>query len=386
MGRPPLGLAILGSTGSIGRQTLEVVQSLPDRFRVVALAAGHNVTLLEEQARQFRPQLLWCERESEFLRSRLVEGGLRCEWAHMEEMASHPAVDLVMVATVGRAGLSPTLSAVRAGKAVAIANKEVLVMAGHLLTAEAQRNGAELRPIDSEHSAIWQCLWGEDGAAVERILLTASGGPFRDTPLEELARVTAEEALRHPNWQMGQKITVDSATLLNKGLECIEARWLFDIPLERIDVVLHRESIVHSLVEFRDGSIKAQLGLPDMRLPIQCALTYPERLAGPAVGRLDMKNVGTLSFGPPDMRRFPCLGLALEAGGRGGTYPAVLAAADEVAVQHFLAGHIGFMDIPRIIEEALGAHGGVANPDLDTVVAADAWARAWTEEWVKAKT
>ncbi|MFQ6019207.1 MAG: 1-deoxy-D-xylulose-5-phosphate reductoisomerase [Dehalococcoidia bacterium] len=386
MGRPPLGLAVLGSTGSIGRQTLDVVASLPDRFRVVALAAGQNVSLLEEQARQFRPDLISCEREAEFLHSRLVEQGLDCRWASMEEVASHPDVDLLMVGTVGRAGLSPTLAAVRAGKAVAIANKEVLVMAGHLVTAAARRHGGELRPIDSEHAAVWQCLWGEDVRTVERILLTASGGPFRDTPVSELANVTAEEALRHPNWQMGRKITVDSATLLNKGLECIEARWLFDVPLERIDVVLHRESIVHSLVEFNDGSVKAQLGLPDMRLPIQSALTYPERVAGASVGHLDLKSIGALSFGVPDMSRFPCLGLALEAGRRGDTYPAVLAAADEVAVQHFLAGHIGFLEIPRVIEGALAAHRGLPDPDLDGVLAADAWARAWTEDWVKAKT
>ncbi len=381
----PLGLAILGSTGSIGRQTLEVVASLPDRFRVVGLAAGQNVTLLAEQARRFRPQLVCCEREEGYLRAQLVEQGLPCRWASMEEMASHPGVDLVVAATVGRAGLGPTLAAVRAGKTVAIANKEVLVMAGHLVRVEAQRHGAGLRPIDSEHSAIWQCLWGEDPTAVARMFLTASGGPFRDTPLDELARVTAEEALRHPTWQMGPKITVDSATLLNKGLECIEARWLFDVPLERIEVVLHRESVVHSLVEFRDGSIKAQLGLPDMRLPIQCALTYPERVAGANLGRLDLKTVGTLNFEVPDMRRFPCLGLALEAGQRGGSYPTVLAAADEVAVQHFLAGHIGFLDIAPLIEGALAAHRPLANPNLEEVLAADAWARAWAEEWVKAK-
>jgi 1-deoxy-D-xylulose-5-phosphate reductoisomerase len=362
------------------------VASLPDRFRVVGLAAGQNVSLLLEQVRRFRPQLLCCKQEDEFLRGQLLDRGLSWSWAGMEEMASHPEVDLVVVATVGRAGLRPTLAAVRAGKTVALANKEVLVMAGHLVTSEARRRGAGLRPIDSEHSAIWQCLWGEDTAAVTRILLTASGGPFRDRTLEDLARVTAEEALRHPTWQMGQKITVDSATLLNKGLECIEARWLFDVSLERIEVILHRESIVHSLVEFRDGSIKAQLGLPDMRLPIQCALTYPERVTETTMGRLDLKTVDALNFDVPDMHRFPCLGLALEAGRRGGSYPAVLAAADELAVQHFLAGHIPFLDISWVIEEALAAHRPVVDPSLEEVLAADAWARSWTEEWVKGKT
>ena len=382
----PLGLAILGSTGSIGRQTLDVVRSLPGRFDVIALAAGRNVTLLEEQARQFRPRFVWVEREADYLKGRIASGDLPARWVTMEEMASHPDVDLVVVATVGSAGLGPTLAALRAGKAVALANKEVLVMAGHIITAEARRHGAHLRPIDSEHSAIWQCLWGESPDSVQRIVLTASGGPFRDTPREDLARVTAQEALRHPNWQMGQKITVDSATLLNKGLECIEARWLFDIPLERIEVLLHRESIVHSLVEFRDGSIKAQMGVPDMRLPNQCALTYPERTESAAVPKLDLKQIGTLTFGVPDLKHFPCLGLALEAGRRGGTYPAVLAAADEVAVQHFLTGHIGFLDISRIIEDALRAHHPSGDRlTLAEVMQADAWARRYVAGWVRAR-
>ena len=375
-----LRLVVLGSTGSIGRQTLDVVRSLPGRFTVIGLAAGANVTLLEEQAREFHPRLIRCDREGEYLRGRISAA-----WTTMEEMASHPHADLVVVATVGTTGLAPTLAALRAGKTVALANKEVLVIAGQLITAEANRHKAQLRPIDSEHSAIWQCLWGEQPHSVRRIILTASGGPFRDTPPEELDRVTAEQALRHPNWQMGQKITVDSATLLNKGLECIEARWLFDVPLDCIDVLLHRESIVHSLVEFRDGSVKAQLGVPDMRLPIQCALTYPERVPGTAVPRLDLRHIGALSFGTPDMQRYPCLSLALEAGRRAGTFPAVLCAADEVAIQHFLAGHLRFTDIARVIEDALAAHPDTANPTLDDILAADASARACAEDWIKAK-
>jgi 1-deoxy-D-xylulose-5-phosphate reductoisomerase len=378
------GIAILGSTGSIGRQTLDVVRSLSDRFDVIALAAGSNVTLLEEQAREFRPQLVYAEREDDYIKERIASGALACDWAYMEDMAAHPKVDVVVVGTVGAAGLSPTLSAIAAGKAVAIANKEVLVMAGHIVTEEAKKTGAELRPIDSEHSAIWQCLWGEEPESVERIVITASGGALRDTPREELARVAAEEALKHPNWQMGQKITVDSATLLNKGLECIEARWLFDIPLDRIEVLLHRESIVHSLVEFRDGSLKAQLGVPDMRLPIQCALSYPDRLPGASVPRLDLRRIGSLTFGIPDARRYPCLGLALEAGRRGGTYPAVLAAADEVAVQNFLAGHLGYLGIAHVIEETLNAHTGISSPSLDEVLEADAWARSYAEDRVRA--
>ncbi|TMB98921.1 MAG: 1-deoxy-D-xylulose-5-phosphate reductoisomerase [Chloroflexi bacterium] len=376
-------IAVLGSTGSIGRQTLDVVRSLPGLFQVIALAAGSNVTLLEEQAREFRPRLLYAGREAAYLADRIRSRAVAGSWAEMEDMAADPDVDVVIVGTVGAAGLPATLAAVRAGKAVAIANKEVLVMAGHLITAEAKRYKAQLRPIDSEHSAVWQCLWGEDPAAVERIVLTASGGPFRDTPAHELDRVTAEEALRHPNWQMGQKITVDSATLFNKGLECIEARWLFGVPLEHIDVLLHRESIVHSLVEFRDGSLKAQLGVPDMRLPIQCALTYPERVPGGNVPRLDLKRIGSLSFGVPDRKKYPCLALALQAGRAGGTYPAVLAAADEVAVDNFLAGHIRFTDIARAVGDALSAHPGSDNQSLDEVLEADAWARSFTEEWVR---
>jgi len=381
----PTGVAILGSTGSIGRQTLDVIRSLPDRFRVVALSAGRNVTLLEEQAREFQPRLICSEREADYLRERIGGDPLRAEWAEMEDMATHPDVDVVVVATVGAAGLGPSLAAARAGKAIAIANKEVLVMAGQIVTEEARIHGAELRPVDSEHSAIWQCLWGETAESVERLIITASGGALRDLPPDELERVTAEQALRHPNWQMGKKITVDSATLLNKGLECIEARWLFDVPYERIDVLLHRESIIHSLVEFVDGSLKAQLGVPDMRLPIQCALTYPNRLPGTDTPRLDLKMLDSLTFGIPTAGRYPCLALALEAGRRGGTTPAALAAADEVAVSHFITGHIGFADIPRVLEDAASADRHVATPSLDEVLEADRRARIFAEDWVQAK-
>jgi 1-deoxy-D-xylulose-5-phosphate reductoisomerase len=375
------GIAVLGSTGSIGRQTLDVIDSIPGRFDVVALAAGGNVTLLEEQAKRFHPKFVYATREEDHVRSRIPSAG----WASMEEMASHPSVDVIVLATVGAAGLPPALAALRAGKALALANKEVLVMAGHILVAEAKQYSGDLRPIDSEHSAIWQCLWGESPDAIDRLIITASGGAFRDVAEEELSRVTAEDALRHPNWDMGKKITVDSATLINKGLECIEARWLFDVPLERIDVLLHRESIVHSMVEFRDGSIKAQLGVPDMRLPIQCALTYPERVPGAGVSKLDLKLMTTLNFGVPSLRKYRCLAMALEAGRKGGTYPAVLAAADEIAVKHFLSGYIRFTDIANVIDDALSAHSGTANPILEEVLAADAWARGFAEDWVKAE-
>ncbi len=248
-------------------------------------------------------------------------------------------------------------------------------MAGHLVRAAMKRGGGELRPVDSEHSAIWQCLWGEEGHEIRRILLTASGGAFRDLDRGQLAAVTPEQALHHPTWNMGRKITVDSATLMNKGMETIEAVWLFDVPIERVEVILHRESIVHSLVEFSDGSVKAQLGVPDMRLPIQCALAYPERMPVPPVAPLDLTRIGTLHFGEPDVLRFPCLQLAMECGRRGGTYPAVMAAADEVAVARFLARDAGFLDIPAIIEGVLEKHASMADPDLEAVMAADAWAR-----------
>ncbi len=380
-----LRLAVLGSTGSIGRQTLEVVRSLGERFRVVGLAGGRNVTLLEEQVREFAPDLLWSEDDAHRSTLTAASRSPNPRWTPMAEMAADPDVDLVLIGTVGSAGLEPTLAALRAGKVVALANKEVLVMAGPVVVDAAAHGGGELRPIDSEHSAIWQCLWGEDRRAVRRIILTASGGAFRDRPLEELPKVTPEEALRHPVWQMGRKITVDSATLINKGFEAIEARWLFDVPFDRIDIVMHPESAIHSLVEFNDGSLKAQMGPPDMRLPIQCALCYPERVALSPAPRLDLALLGTLHFAPPDLRRYPCLGLALDAGHRGGTYPAVLAAADEVAVDHFLGGHIAFTDIPAALEDALSAHAGTADASLEAVLAADAWARRRADDWVKAR-
>ena len=377
-------LVILGSTGSIGRQTLDVVRSLTDRFQVLGLAAGRNATLLQEQAREFHPKLVWSADES--ARSALeAAAGKQARWTPLEEQAAHPDADLVVVGTVGKAGLGPTLAALRAGKAVALANKEVLVMAGAVVTRAAKAGGGRLLPVDSEHSAIWQCLWGEDGNAIARVILTASGGAFCDYTPEQLARVTPDEALNHPTWQMGQKITVDSATLINKGFEAIETRWLFDVPLERIEIVLHRQSIIHSLVEFADGSVKAQLGEPDMRLPIRVALCYPERVASPAAAPLDLARAGELHFGPVDFRRFPALALALKAGRRGGTYPAALAAADEVAVAHFLDGHLSFAGIANLLDYALSAHRPAADTDLETVLAADAWARAYAEDWVRAK-
>lgn len=369
-------LSILGSTGSIGRQTLEVVAANPGRFCVYALAAGRDVEALRRQVEAFRPALAG-------LGSTDVEVGdfpvplLRGEEG-LVALATAPEVDLVVVATSGAAGLSPTLAAIRARKEVALANKEVLVMAGEIVAAEARACGVTLRPVDSEHSAIWQCLQGEPMAAVERLILTASGGPFRTWPKERLARVTPEEALSHPIWKMGPKITVDSATLFNKGLEVIEAHHLFGVPYERIEVVVHPQSLIHSLVEFCDGSVKAQLGFPDMRLPIQYALGYPERLPHRYTA-VRWPEAGPLTFEPVDEERFPCLRLAREAGQAGRTYPAVLSAADEVAVALFLEGRIGFLDIPRLIAGALEAHRPSGPTDLPSIRAADAWARAWVE-------
>src|SRR5215212_2115066 len=334
-GRAPLGVAVLGSTGSIGTRALDVLAQHPDRFRVVALAAGRNTALLAEQIARFSPSFVGCEAGG-------FDPGDGARLLSMEEIVARPEVELVVAGTVGVAGLGATLCALRLGKPVALANKEVLVMAGRVICEAARAGGGSLRPVDSEHSAIWQCLWGERPESVGKIILTASGGAFRDLPAEDLARVTPAQALHHPTWQMGRKITVDSATLMNKGLETIEARWLFDVPLERVEVLMHRESIVHSLVEFTDGSVKAQLGEPDMRLPILCALAYPERLAHAGTPRLDLGRIGALHFAPPDLARFPCLTLAMEAGRRGGTYPAVLVGAGEVAVERFLAGEIGF--------------------------------------------
>jgi len=347
-------LAILGATGSIGQQTLEVVRSFSDRFQVVGLAAGRDAELLTRQITEFRPKLVSIESASSRERLRSSE----YELLSLDELASHPDVDLVVIAISGKAGLSPTLAAIEAGKSVALATKEVLVMAGEIVTAP---------------SAIWQCLQGEEGS-VARLILTASGGPFRQFSQEQLAMVTPQQALDHPTWKMGRRITIDSATMMNKGFEVIEAHWLFDVPVEKIEIVVHPQSIVHSFVEFVDGSIKAQLSPPDMRLPIQYALFYPQRPPS-ELPRLDFSNIGPLTFEAPDLEKFPCLRLALEAGQKKGTYPAVLAAADEVAVELFLEQRIGFLDIATLVEEALGQHQSIPHPSLEEILAADAWAR-----------
>ena len=363
------GLVILGSTGSIGRQTLDIVRSFPDRFKVLGLAAGGNIELLSKQIAEFKPPMVY---HVKGYGEAVKPDGWR--YTPMEEMVVHPDCEIVMVGTVGRAGLSPTLAAVNARKNVALANKEVIVMAGNILMGQAQRNGVQILPVDSEPSAMWQCMHGED-KEILRILLTASGGPFRTKPLHEIDHVTQDEALNHPTWRMGRKITIDSATLMNKGMEVIEANWLFGVPIDRIEVVIHPQSIIHSMVEFADGSVKAQMGPPDMRLPIQYALSYPERWVNPSLPRLNPIDVGKLTFEPMNVDRYPCFKLAIEAGKRGGTYPAVLAAADEVAVNMFLSYQVGFGEIPKLVDAALGAHKPVQYPSLEDVLDADAWAR-----------
>ncbi len=356
-------LAILGSTGSIGRQTLDVVRALPERFSVVGLAAGRNRDLFDRQLAEFHPEFT------------SLAGG---SGLSLEEMAVLPEADIVVIATAGTAGMRATYAAARAGRRIALANKESLVAAGELITAAMKTSGARLLPVDSEHSAIWQCLNGEPPP--RRIYLTASGGPFRTFTREQMAAVTPEQALAHPSWTMGPKVTIDSATLLNKGLEVIEARWLFDVPIENVTVLVHPQSIVHSMVEYADGSIKAQLGFPDMRLPIQYALTYPERVPNASLPALDWSAVSSLTFEAPDEDRFPCLRLAIEAGKQGGTAPAVLCAAGEAAVALFLERRLPFMRIPQLIESALQEHSAVAHPSLDDILAADARARDFVND------
>jgi len=370
MGNIVKQVAVLGSTGSIGRQTLEVVHALPHRFRIIGLAAGKNIDLLANQINEFKPRFVYYQDRKAQPRPADAE----YEFLSLEEMASHPQVDIVVMATSGKWGLSPTLAAVKAGKRVALANKESLVMAGEIITNEAKLNGAQIMPVDSEHSAIWQCLSGETQKATQ-LILTASGGPFHHYSSAQLAQVTAEQALRHPSWRMGRKVTIDSATLMNKGLEVIEAHWLFDMPFDSIKVLVHPQSIVHSMVEFIDGSIKAQLGFPDMRLPIQYALSYPERLANPQLPRLNWEAIKNLSFEQPDLDTFPCLKLAIEAGRKGGTYPTVLCAADEAAVELFLSQGIKFIDIARLVQQALEEHQAISHPTLEEIMAADNWAR-----------
>lgn len=373
-------VSILGASGSIGTQTLDVIRAHPDKFRLAAASVGRNIEAARQLIAEFSPRLVAIA-DRDAYKTLCSEYGGRTTIVYGEEglieAAAFPQADIVVTAVVGSVGLVPTLKAIEAGKTIALANKETLVVAGHLVTAAAEKHGVPLLPVDSEHSAIFQCLQGEKHEHVAKLVLTASGGSFRDKTREELAYVTVEEALRHPNWSMGAKITIDSATMMNKGFEVIEAHWLFRLPYERIEVVLHRESVIHSLVEFRDTSVLAQLGTPDMRVPIQYALTYPKRLPLSVAKPLNLAALGALHFAPVDFDRYRCLRLAYEAGKRGGSLPVVLNAANEEAVAAFLAGRIPFLAIEEWIERALERHCPVSDPQFEEICEIDVETRAY---------
>lgn len=365
-------IAILGSTGSIGRSALDVIANFPDVFRVTYLSARQNIDLLKEQIQHFRPAGVVVSDDASLNILRSTSNGTTevLPGSAITDIVRRPDVDLVLTALVGVAGLEPTLAAIDAGKDVALANKETLVAGGELVMRSVRANGTQLLPVDSEHSAILQCLRGEDSRHVERLILTASGGPFLHLEKESFDTITVRQALNHPTWKMGNKITIDSATLMNKGLEVIEAFWLFGIPPEKIDVVIHPQSIIHSMVEFADGSVKAQMGVPDMKLPIQYALMYPDRPAA-AHSKLDLAVLGQLTFHKPDEEKFRCLPLAFKALAMGGTAPAVLNAANEVAVEMFMGGHISFSMIPSMVEEALLSHNPVHDATLEDILRTD---------------
>ena len=372
-------VSILGSTGSIGRQSLDIISRLPE-IKVAALTAGTNVERMSEQCREFRPELavMATEDAARELSRKISDLPIRVNWGQegLLEAASLPGADCVITAVVGMVGLKPTLAAIRAGKRIGLANKETLVCAGELVMAEAEKYHAEIIPVDSEHSAIYQCLMGcGDKREVKRLILTCSGGPFFGRSREELKTVTQADALKHPNWKMGAKITIDCATLMNKGLEVIEAMRLYRMPLEKVDVVIHRQSVVHSMVEFTDGAVMAQLGTPDMRLPIQLALTYPQRIPCP-VEPLDLLSCGPLTFSKPDMENFPCLALAYECAKKGGTACPAMNGANEEAVAMFLRNEIGFYDIYRLVSQAVEAVPFQKNPTLEEILEADRQARA----------
>ncbi|GGJ56205.1 1-deoxy-D-xylulose-5-phosphate reductoisomerase [Anoxybacillus voinovskiensis] len=375
-------ISLLGASGSIGKQTLDVIDAHREKFRLIALSVGKNVEAAKQAIDQFQPELVAVADWQAFSALRAEYNGKAKIVAGDEgliEVATHPKADMVVNAVVGSIGLVPTLKAIEAGKTIAIANKETLVTAGHIVTEAANKHDVALLPVDSEHSAIFQCLQGEQPKTIEKIILTASGGSFRDRTREQLRHVTVEEALRHPNWSMGAKITIDSATMMNKGLEVIEAHWLFQLPYEQIDVLLHRESIVHSLVQFHDSSIIAQLGTPDMRVPIQYALTYPDRLEVKGAKKLHLAEVGKLHFEAVDFDRYRCLQFAYEAGKKGGSLPTVLNAANEEAVAAFLSGRISFLMIEELIERALAQHTIIHQPTLDDIRAVDEETRRYIQ-------
>ncbi|MFV9509822.1 1-deoxy-D-xylulose-5-phosphate reductoisomerase [Tepidibacillus sp. LV47] len=378
-------ISILGSTGSIGTQTLEVVRSHPDQFRVVALSGGENLDRLREQIKIFFPKVV-SVKTKELAEKLKSEVDSRISIVYGEEgfieVATHPDVDFVVSAVVGSIGLKPTIEAIKAGKQIGLANKETLVSAGHIVMDLAKKKQVPILPIDSEHSAIFQSLNGEKKEQVRRIILTASGGSFRDKSREELKNVSVEDALKHPNWSMGAKITIDSATMMNKGLEIIEAHWLFDMPFDKIDVMIHPESIIHSMVEYIDKAIIAQLGTPDMKIPIQYALSYPDRFELKQEP-LDLTTIGSLHFEKPDFSRFPSLKMAYECGKEGGTMPTVLNAANEEIVAAFLSGKIPFIEIESYIEKVLEKHHKIKNPNFEEITEADQWARRMVRSFIK---
>lgn len=370
-------ITILGSTGSIGTQTLDVIANEPEQFQVEALAAGTNVELLAQQVNKFHPKIVSVStKDAAEQLKQLVSTNVNIVYGDngLLETAAGTDASIVVTALMGSRGLKPTLAAIEAGKQIGIANKETLVSAGHIVTAAARDKGVKLLPIDSEHSAIFQCLNGESKSSINKLVLTASGGSFRDKTREQLQHVTVSEALQHPNWSMGAKITIDSASMANKGLEVIEAHWLFDIPYENIEVLLHPESIIHSMVEFVDNSVLAQLGNPDMRVPIQYALTYPERFPTPTLP-LNLASIGKLHFREMDYVRYPALRMAFDSGKAGGSYPTVFNAANEIAVARFLRGEITFLQIEDIIARTLDRHVGIVQPTLEQITEIDIWAR-----------
>ena len=363
------GLVVLGSTGSIGRQTLDIIKTFPERFDLIGLAAGNNSNLLESQIEEFQPKFVYCiEASPSIIKNKNVQ------LLPMEQMVVQANVDIVMVATSGNIGLIPTIKALEKGITVCIANKEVIIMGGDLIKEISRKSGAQLLPVDSEPSAIWQCMQGEL-QPIRRIILTASGGPFYNINSDELTRVTPTQALQHPTWNMGKRITVDSSTLMNKGFEVIEAHILFDVAFENIEVMIHPQSLIHSMIELTDGSIKAQISPPDMRLPIQHALFYPEKVANSMLRPFDTGVATNMELKPLDKSKYPCFTLAVEAGIKGGTYPTVLAAADEIAVDLFLNHRISFTDIPKLVNSVLSEHQFSSADNLENILAADTWAK-----------
>lgn len=378
-------ISILGSTGSIGVNALSVINNLDDKFNVKALSAYKNSSILIEQAKIFNPEIVVIVDSSEvdFVRESLKKSGISvlCGREGLLELSARDDVDIMLNALVGSSGMEPTINAIRSSVNVALSNKESLVMAGDIIDYEKNKSGAEVFPVDSEHSAIWQCLVGEKIDDVEKIILTGSGGPFRTRDIKKFKDIKKEEALKHPNWSMGNKITIDSATMMNKGLEVIETKWLFGIDVNKIKIIIHPESIIHSMVEFKDKSVKAQLGVPDMKIPIQYALTYPDRYFGEWES-LDLLKLGSINFESPDINKFPCIALAYEALKKEGTMPAVLNVANEQAVYRFLNKEIGFMDIPYIIEKACEKHDWVSNPSLDDLLYLETWTTNYVKQFV----